>query len=115
MNADQIGLPGRRLLPYGVAGGSKMEVVPEGGKGAQILVCIIRPQITEVFRQRDGSPAAAVMAIQDLDLHVGQVPSRGRLEHAESQGLKPDLGVVEILDGGLDEKNFHESANLSDY
>jgi len=43
----------------------------------------------------------------DSHLHVGQELLGCRLEHAEPQGLKPDVCVVEILNWRLNEQNFH--------
>jgi hypothetical protein len=40
-------------------------------------------------------------------LDVGQELLGCRLEHAEPQGLKPDVRVVEILNGRLNEQDFH--------
>jgi len=42
-------------------------------------------------------------------LDVGEeFPGYG-LEHAEPQGLKPDVRVVEFLNGWLNEQDFHET------
>jgi hypothetical protein len=39
---------------------------------------------------------------------VGQELLGCRLEHAEPQGLKPDVRVVEILNGWLNEQDLHD-------
>ena len=85
-----------------------MIIVMKQGKGA-----LVRER-DKIPSGRPAPPAKghglsppAMMEIFDDDLDFRQVLFDRRLQISQSQRLKPYLGIVKILNGGLDKKKFH--------
>jgi hypothetical protein len=84
-----------------------MVIMKKGGERARVGIPEVLAEVGKLGRQRDGFPTVPLVIVPDNDLNAGKELSRCRLEHAETQGLKPDVRVVEILDWRLDQQDLH--------
>jgi len=89
-------------------GSAEMVVMEEGGEGTRVSMPEVLAEVGKVGRQRNGFAPVPLVIVLDYDLDVGKKFLGCSLEHAESQGLKPDVRVVEILNGRLNEKDLHK-------
>ena len=64
-------------------------------------------EVTNQSDQRNGFSSVPLVIVPDNYLDVGKVLFCCRLEQAQTQGLKPDVRVVKILNRRLDEQSFH--------
>jgi hypothetical protein len=79
----------------------------KAGKGTGVRTPEELAEVGKLGGQRDGFSPMSLVIVPDNDLNVGKKLPCCRLEHAETQGLKPDVRVVEILDWRLDKQDLH--------
>jgi hypothetical protein len=108
-DAHQIGFFVSDILSDLFKGSAEMVVMKKHREGTRVGIFEILAEVGKVAGQRNGFASATLVIVTDEDLNVRQEFFGCGLEHAEPQGLKPDVRVVEILNGWLDEQDFHET------
>jgi hypothetical protein len=84
-----------------------MIVLMEGRKRRLVCQWVKFPQVTKLFGNGNGATAATGMIILDDDLDIRQVLFDRCFSIAEPNRLKTHIGIIEILNGRLDEEKFH--------
>jgi hypothetical protein len=84
-------------------------IMMEGAERTLVGIRIERLEVGELARQRQRAAAVAVVEIKDLDGNLGKAIAERTREVREADGLEPHVGVVEVLDGRLDEEKLHFS------
>jgi hypothetical protein len=107
-DANQIRFFMSDLLPDLFKGSAEMVVMKKRREGTCVGILEVIAEVGKLAGQRNGFASVSLMIVPDKDLDVGEeFPGYG-LEHAKPQGLKPDVRVVEFLNGRLNEQDFHE-------
>jgi len=83
----------------------------EKREGAEVLDWVVGAEISKLLRYRYGPSAVSGMEVSDHDFYFRQMPPDGGLQVAESDRLEPQLGIVIILNRGLEEQEFHARAD----
>ncbi len=75
----------------------------KGRERAGIGKSVILFEIGQFHWEGDGFPAMALVVVLDDHLNTRHVFLENRLEHAEPKRLEPDVRVIEILNGRLNQ------------
>jgi hypothetical protein len=86
-----------------------MVVMKKHREGTCVGILEVIAEVEKLAGQRNGFASVSLVIVSDKDFKSGQKLLNCRLEHAEPQGLKPDVRVVEFLNGWLNEQDFHGS------
>jgi len=107
--AHKVRLLFGNIVSYVLKSGPKMVIPVKHGEGAGIRVMIVFLKVGKLRGEGNCPAAMALVVIFHEDFHVSIGSLDDSLEHAEPQRLEPDVCVVKVLNGRLDEQDFHMS------